>query len=238
MAFDECAPYPSAREYIENSAERTFRWAVRCKNKLAELNKLDSTINRSQVLFGINQGGIFKKIRIENAKKLLELDLPGYAIGGLAVGEDAELTREVVDAVTDRLPVDKPTYLMGVGTEEDILECVSRGADFFDCVLPARNGRHARAYARRGKLNLLNQKYADDARPIDETCECPACKNFSRAYIRHLFKAKEMLAMRLCVLHNLFYYNNFMKEIRESIEAGDFFSYKARRLKELSEGSS
>jgi queuine tRNA-ribosyltransferase len=234
-ALDECAPYPSERGYIEASAERTFRWALRCKNKLKELNNLDSTINRSQVLFGINQGGVFKDIRIENAKKLIELDLPGYAVGGLAVGESAEIGRDVLDAVTDYLPTDKPVYLMGVGTEQDILECVSRGADFFDCVLPARNGRHANVYTRRGKLNLLNKKFLEDSRPIDETCGCPTCKNYSRAYIRHLFKAKEMLAMRLCVLHNLFYYNNFMKEIRDAIVAGNFFEYKRRRLIELSE---
>ena len=233
MAFDECAPYPCKREYIEESSERTLRWAARCKKKLAELNNLDSTLNRSQVMFGINQGGVFNYVRIENAKRLIEMDFPGYAVGGLAVGEATELTRDVLNAVTDYLPVDKPTYLMGVGTEIDILECVALGADFFDCVLPARNGRHAHVFTRRGKLNLMNQKHADDGSPIDETCGCPTCKNFSRAYIRHLFKAKEMLAMRLCVLHNLFYYNNLMKEIRDAIEAGDFFSYKKRRLQEL-----
>jgi queuine tRNA-ribosyltransferase len=233
MTFDECAPYPADRAYIAESVERTLRWAVRCKNKLTELNKLDSVINRSQVMFGINQGGVFKDLRIENAKRTVELDFPGNAVGGLAVGEEKELTRYILDVVTDCLPVDKPVYLMGVGTERDILECVSLGADFFDCVLPARNGRHGHVFTRRGKLNIMNQKYADDDRPIDETCGCPACKNFSRAYIRHLFKAKEALSMRLCVLHNLYYYNNFMKEIRDAIEAGDFFTYKKRRLQEL-----
>ncbi len=230
MAFDECAPYPATREYMQNSVSRTTRWLHRCVGKMKELNSLDDTINKEQMLFGINQGGVFKDIRIEHAKVISELDLNGYAVGGLAVGESHEEMYYILEEVVPFLPLNKPTYLMGVGTPENILESVSRGIDFFDCVLPARNGRHAHVYTNKGKLNLMNAKYELDDKPIDSECSCPTCQAHSRAYIRHLFKAKEMLAMRLCVLHNLHFFNTMMEEIRDALDEGKFEEYKRNKL--------
>lgn len=230
MAFDECPPHPATREYMQDSVNRTTRWLERCRVKMAELNNMESTINKNQLLFGINQGGTFHDIRIEHAKTISDMDLPGYAIGGLAVGESHQDMYEVLEKVVPYLPQNKPTYLMGVGTPANILEAVDRGVDFFDCVLPARNGRHANVYTNRGKLNLLNKQYELDDTPISEDCHCPACQRYSKAYIRHLFKAKEMLAMRLCVLHNLYFFNNMMEEIRDALDKGEFAAYKAMRL--------
>lgn len=230
MAFDECPPYPATREYMRASVDRTTRWLKRCITEMDRLNNLDDTINKNQMLFGINQGGTYSDIRIEHAKIISDLDLDGYAVGGLAVGETHSEMYRILEDVVPYLPQNKPTYLMGVGTPENILEAVDRGVDFFDCVLPARNGRHAHVYTNKGKLNLNNAKYELDERPIAEDCSCPACKTYSRAYIRHLFKAKEMLAMRLCVLHNLYFYNNMMEEIREALAKGEFKKYKKMRL--------
>lgn len=230
MAFDECPPYPATREYMKASVDRTTRWLNRCITEMDRLNNLDDTINKNQMLFGINQGGTYSDIRIEHAKIISDLDLDGYAVGGLAVGETHSEMYRILEDVVPYLPQNKPTYLMGVGTPENILEAVDRGVDFFDCVLPARNGRHAHVYTNKGKLNLNNAKYELDERPIAEDCNCPACKTYSRAYIRHLFKAKEMLAMRLCVLHNLYFYNNMMEEIRQALEKGEFKKYKKMRL--------
>ena len=230
MAFDECPPYPATREYMQASVDRTTRWLNRCIDEMKRLNSLDNTINKNQMLFGINQGGTYEDIRIEHAKVISNLNLDGYAIGGLAVGESHQEMYRILEEVVPFLPQNKPTYLMGVGTPENILEAVERGVDFFDCVLPARNGRHANVYTNQGKLNLNNAKYELDDRPIAEDCNCPACKTYSRAYIRHLFKAKEMLAMRLCVLHNLYFYNNMMEEIRDALEKGEFKAYKKMRL--------
>lgn len=230
MAFDECAPYPASREYMQDSVDRTTRWLKRCVTEMNRLNSLEDTINKEQLLFGINQGGTFEDIRIEHAKVISELDLPGYSIGGLAVGETHKQMYNILEAVVPYLPQNKPTYLMGVGTPENILEAVERGVDFFDCVLPARNGRHAHVYTDKGKLNLMNAKYELDDLPIDENCNCPACKNYSRAYIHHLFKAKEMLSMRLCVLHNLYFFNTMMKEIRDALDRGQFAAYKKNKL--------
>lgn len=230
MAFDECPPYPATREYMQNSVYRTTRWLKRCIYEMNRLNSLEDTINKNQMLFGINQGGTFSDIRIEHAKIISDLNLDGYAVGGLAVGETHQEMYRILEDVVPYLPQNKPTYLMGVGTPENILEAVDRGVDFFDCVLPARNGRHANVYTNQGKLNLNNAKYELDDRPISEDCNCPACKTYSRAYIRHLFKAKEMLAMRLCVLHNLYFYNNMMEEIRDALEKGEFKAYKKMRL--------
>lgn len=230
MAFDECPPYPATREYMQNSVDRTTRWLKRCIDEMSKLNSLEDTINKNQMLFGINQGGTFSDIRIEHAKVISDLNLDGYAVGGLAVGETHQEMYRILEDVVPYLPQNKPTYLMGVGTPENILEAVDRGVDFFDCVLPARNGRHANVYTNQGKLNLNNAKYGLDDRPISEDCNCPACKTYSRAYIRHLFKAKEMLAMRLCVLHNLYFYNNMMEEIRDALEKGEFKAYKKMRL--------
>ncbi len=230
MAFDECPPYPATREYMQNSVDRTTRWLKRCIDEMNRLNSLEDTINKNQMLFGINQGGTFSDIRIEHAKVISDLNLDGYAVGGLAVGETHQEMYRILEDVIPYLPQNKPTYLMGVGTPENILEAVDRGVDFFDCVLPARNGRHANVYTNQGKLNLNNAKYELDDRPISEDCNCPACKTYSRAYIRHLFKAKEMLAMRLCVLHNLYFYNNMMEEIRDALEKGEFKAYKKMRL--------
>lgn len=232
MAFDECIPNPSPREYVEDSVARTTRWLYRCKEELNRLNSLPDTINKKQMLFGINQGGIYEDIRIEHAKTIAKLDLDGYAIGGLAVGETHEEMYKTIDAVVPHLPQDKPIYLMGVGIPSNILEAVDRGVDFFDCVLPARNGRHGHVFTKYGKINLMNAKFELDASPIDEGCQCPTCKNYSRAYIRHLFKAKELLAMRLCVLHNLYFYNNLMKEIREAIDGDYFQDYKKQKLEQ------
>ena len=230
MAFDECPSSVASREYIQNSVDRTTRWLQRCKDEMARLNSLPDTINQSQLLFGINQGGIYEDIRVEHAKTIAKMDLDGYAIGGLAVGESHEDMYRILDAVVPHLPVEKPTYLMGVGTPANILEAVDRGVDFFDCVYPSRNGRHGHVYTNSGKLNLFNAKYELDTRPIEEGCQCPACRTYSRAYIRHLLKAKEMLGMRLCVLHNLYFYNTMMEEIREAIEQGRYKEYKEEKL--------
>lgn len=230
MAFDECPSSVANRSYVEDSVARTTRWLSRCKKELMRLNGLETTINRSQMLFGINQGAIFEDIRIDHAKAISELDLDGYAVGGLAVGESHEQMYHILDVTVPCLPKDKPTYLMGVGTPANILEAVERGVDFFDCVYPSRNGRHGHVYTNQGKLNLFNQRYELDAKPIEQGCQCPACRHYSRAYIRHLLKAKEMLGMRLCVLHNLYFYNDMMKEIRDALDAGRFQSYKQEKL--------
>ncbi|WP_432630957.1 tRNA guanosine(34) transglycosylase Tgt [Brotaphodocola sp.] len=236
MAFDECPPSHAERAYIQNSVERTTRWLERCKKEMARLNSLPDTINKEQLLFGINQGGVIDEIRIAHAKTIADMDLDGYAIGGLAVGETHEEMYHILDVTVPHLPQNKPTYLMGVGTPANILEAVDRGVDFFDCVYPSRNGRHSHVYTNHGKLNLLNQKYELDPRPIEEGCQCPACRSYSRAYIRHLFKAKEMLGMRLCVLHNLYFYNTMMTEIREAIEQHRYAAYKAEKLAGMEAG--
>ncbi|MGI6006343.1 MAG: tRNA guanosine(34) transglycosylase Tgt [Ruminococcus sp.] len=230
MAFDECPSSVASREYVQNSVDRTTRWLVRCKKEMERLNSLPDTINSHQLLFGINQGAVYEDIRIEHAKAISELDLPGYAVGGLAVGESHEEMYRILDAVVPHLPAEKPTYLMGVGTPANILEAVERGVDFFDCVYPSRNGRHGHVYTDSGKLNLLNARFELDQKPIQEGCGCPACRNYSRAYIRHLLKAREMLGMRLCVLHNLYFYNSMMKEIRDAIEEGRYAAYKKKKL--------
>ncbi len=234
MAFDECPSSVASRQYIENSVARTTRWLERCKAEMNRLNQLPDTINKHQLLFGINQGAIYEDIRIEHAKRISELDLDGYALGGLAVGESHEDMYRIIDATVPHLPENKPTYLMGVGTPANILEAVDRGVDFFDCVYPSRNGRHGHVYTNHGKLNLFNAKYELDDRPIEEGCQCPACRKYSRAYIRHLLKAKEMLGMRLCVLHNLYFYNTMMEEIREAIEEGRYKEYKKQKLDSMS----
>ncbi len=230
MAFDECPPALAERKYIMDSVARTTRWLERCKTEMARLNSLEDTINKKQMLFGINQGGINEDIRIEHAKRISDMDLDGYAIGGLAVGESHEQMYRIIESTVPYLPVDKPTYLMGVGTPANILEAVDRGVDFFDCVYPSRNGRHGHVYTNRGKINLFNAKYETDSEPIEDGCGCPACRKYSRAYIRHLLKAKEMLGMRLCVLHNLYFYNTMMEEIREAIEQGRYKEYKNAKL--------
>lgn len=235
MAFDECPPHPATRQYMQNSVDRTTRWLERCKKEMDRLNSLDTTINKSQLLFGINQGGIFEDIRVEHAKRISELNLDGYALGGLAVGESHAEMYDIIEKTVPYLPEDKPTYLMGVGTPANILEAVERGVDFFDCVYPARNGRHGHAYTNHGKMNLMNKKYELDDRPLDETCDCPTCRKYSRAYIRHLLKAKEMLGLRLMVTHNLYFYNNMMEEIRDTIEKGCFKEYKKKKLEQLEE---
>ena len=231
MAFDECPSSVADREYMEQSVARTTRWLARCKQEMERLNSLPDTINPHQMLFGINQGGVYEDIRIEHAKQITKLDLDGYAVGGLAVGESHEEMYRILDAVVPYLPDNKPTYLMGVGTPANILEGVARGVDFFDCVYPSRNGRHGHVYTNHGKLNLFNAKFELDDRPIEEGCQCPACRSYSRAYIRHLLKAKEMLGMRLCVLHNLYFYNTMMEEIRDALDAGAFHAYKEEKLK-------
>ena len=230
MAFDECIPSPSTREYVVDSVARTTRWLERCKIEMDRLNSCPDTINKKQMLFGINQGETFEDIRIEHAKTITKMNLDGYAIGGLAVGETHEEMYRIIDAVVPHLPQDKPIYLMGVGLPRNILEAVSRGVDFFDCVLPARNGRHGHLFTKDGKINILNAKFELDSAPIDEGCQCPACKHYTRAYIRHLFKAKEMLAMRLCVLHNLYFYNKLMEDIRSAIDNDCFEEFKAEKL--------
>ena len=230
MAFDECPPSTENRAYIANSVARTTRWLERCQAEMNRLNSLEDTLNRNQMLFGINQGGICDDIRIEHAKVISDMDLDGYAIGGLAVGESHEDMYRVIEKVTPYLPIEKPTYLMGVGTPANILEAVERGVDFFDCVYPTRNGRHGHVYTDHGKMNLFNAKFELDDRPIEEGCGCEACRKYSRAYIRHLLKAKEMLGMRLCVMHNLYFYNNMMEEIRLAIEEGRFAEYKKKKL--------
>ena len=235
MAFDECPSSVASRDYIQKSVDRTTRWLKRCRTEMDRLNSLEDTINKNQMLFGINQGGIYDDIRIEHAKAISQVDLDGYAIGGLAVGETHEEMYRIIESVEPHLPKDKPIYLMGVGTPANILEAVERGVDFFDCVYPARNGRHGHVYTNRGKLNLFNAKYELDDRPIEEGCQCPACKYHTRAYIRHLLKAKEMLGMRLCVLHNLYFYNTMMEEIREAIKAGRYSEYKNNKLEGFKE---
>ena len=236
MAFDECPPSRADFSYIQNSVDRTTRWLERCKKEMARLNGLPDTINKEQLLFGINQGGVVDEIRINHAKTIAAMDLDGYALGGLAVGETHEEMYHILDVTVPHLPQNKPTYLMGVGTPANILEAVDRGVDFFDCVYPSRNGRHSHVYTNYGKLNLLNQKYELDHRPIEEGCQCPACRSYSRAYLRHLFKAKEMLGMRLCVLHNLYFYNTMMKEIRDAIEEHRYADYKAEKLERMARG--
>ena len=231
MAFDECPPSRADRTYIENSVARTTRWLARCKSEMERLNSLPDTINREQLLFGINQGGVLDDIRIDHAKEIAAMDLDGYAVGGLAVGESHEEMYHVLDVTVPHLPENKPTYLMGVGTPANILEAVDRGVDFFDCVYPSRNGRHGHVYTNHGKLNLFNSQYELDHRPIEEGCGCPVCREgYSRAYIRHLLKAKEMLGMRFCVLHNLYFYNTMMSEIRQAIEEHRYAEYKAKKL--------
>ncbi len=233
MAFDECPSSVAERSYVQASVERTTRWLARCKAEMQRLNGLPDTINPHQMLFAINQGAIYDDIRIEHAKEIAAMELDGYAVGGLAVGESHEEMYHILDVTVPYLPVEKPTYLMGVGTPANILEAVDRGVDFFDCVYPSRNGRHGHVYTSRGKLNLFNAKYELDDRPIEEGCQCPACRSYSRAYIRHLLKAKEMLGMRLCVLHNLYFYNHLMEEIRNAIDAGEYKSYKKAKLEGL-----
>lgn len=236
MAFDECPSSKADRNYVTDSVNRTTRWLARCQAEMARLNSLKDTINKNQLLFGINQGAIFDDIRIEHAKRIADMNLDGYAVGGLAVGESHEEMYHILEETVPYLPQDKPTYLMGVGTPANILEGVERGIDFFDCVYPSRNGRHGHVYTDHGKLNLFNQKYEKDMRPIEEGCNCPACRTYSRAYIRHLLKAKEMLGMRLCVLHNLYFYNHMMEEIRDALDAGDFAGYKKRKLEGMEAG--
>lgn len=233
MAFDECPSSRADRQYVQDSVDRTTRWLVRCQKKMRELNGAEGTINTSQLLFGINQGAVFDDIRIEHAKRISELELDGYAVGGLAVGETHEEMYHILEETVPYLPQDKPTYLMGVGTPANILEGVERGVDFFDCVYPSRNGRHGHLYTNLGKINLFNQKYEKDMRPIEEGCDCPACRRYSRAYIRHLLKAKEMLGMRLCVLHNLYFYNTMMTEIRDALDQGRFAAYKNEKLERM-----
>ena len=236
MAFDECPSSVADRKYVENSVARTTRWLERCRNEMARLNALPDTVNKEQLLFGINQGAVFEDIRIAHAKTISAMDLDGYAVGGLAVGETHEEMYRILDETVPYLPKEKPTYLMGVGTPANILEGVARGVDFFDCVYPTRNGRHGHVYTNHGKMNLFNQKYELDHRPIEEGCQCPACRSYSRAYIRHLLKAKEMLGMRLCVLHNLYFYNTMMEEIRDAIEAHRYEDYKAEKLEGMARG--
>ncbi len=233
MAFDECPPAKAERKYIQNSVDRTTRWLERCKVEMARLNSLPDTVNPHQMLFGINQGAIYTDIRIEHAKRISEMNLDCYSVGGLAVGESHEEMYHVLDETVPYLPQDKPTYLMGVGTPANILEAVERGIDFFDCVYPSRNGRHGHVYTKFGKINLFNSKYEKDASPIEEGCQCPACKSYSRAYIRHLLKAKEMLGMRLCVLHNLYFYNHLMEDIRGAIDEGRYSEFKKERIELL-----
>ncbi|MBQ6806139.1 MAG: tRNA guanosine(34) transglycosylase Tgt [Lachnospiraceae bacterium] len=239
MAFDECPSSVADRNYVQNSVERTTRWLERCKKEMKRLNSLEDTINPNQMLFGINQGAIFEDIRMEHAKRISEMDLDGYALGGLAVGETHEQMYHIIEETIPYLPKDKPTYLMGVGTPANILEAVERGIDFFDCVYPTRNGRHGHLYTNHGKINLFNAKYELDGRPIEEGCGCPVCRRgYSRAYIRHLLKAKEMLGMRFCVLHNLYFYNTMMTEIREALDTGNFVAYKKAKLDGMQAGES
>ncbi len=233
MAFDECPPHPATREYMEASVARTTRWLERCKAEMQRLNAKEDTINHQQMLFGINQGGTFADIRIAHAQEIGEMDLDGYAVGGLAVGESHEEMYRILDEVIPHLPNQKPKYLMGVGTPENILESVERGVDFFDCVYPARNGRHGHAYTNFGKMNLMNKRFELDERPIEVGCQCPACRHYTRAYVRHLLKAKEMLGLRLLVLHNLYFYNTMMSEIREAIGKGCFAEYKKKKIESM-----
>lgn len=226
MAFDECIKIPSPKDYVKQSCDRTYRWLSRCKAALAEYNAEDDAVNPGQMLFGINQGAVFHDLRIEHMQKIAELDLPGYAIGGLAVGESHQEMYDTIEAVEEYMPKDKPRYLMGVGTPGNIIEGVARGVDFFDCVMPARNGRHGHLFTWGGIINIKNEKYQRDEQPIDPQCDCPVCRRYSRAYLRHLFKAEEMLAMRFSVMHNLYFYNNLTKRIRESLDAGEFAAFR------------
>ena len=236
MAFDECPPAKAERSYVQPSVDRTTRWLIRCNEELKRLNTLEDTVNKDQLIFGINQGAVYDDIRIEHAKVISELDLDGYAVGGLAVGETHEEMYRILDSTVPFLPKDKPTYLMGVGTPVNIVEAVDRGVDFFDCVYPSRNARHGALYTHKGRLNIKNAKYACDDRPIEEGCQCPACKNYSRAYIRHLMIAGEMLAMRLCVLHNLYFYNHMMEEIRGALDEGNFAGFKKKFISDFESG--
>ena len=233
MAFDECPSSRADRTYVKNSVDRTTRWLKRCKDEMGRLNSLDDTINKDQLLFAINQGAVFTDIRVDHAKRIAEMDLDGYAVGGLAVGETHAEMYYILEETVPYLPVEKPTYLMGVGTPENILEAVARGVDFFDCVYPTRNGRHGHVYTNEGKRNLFNKQYEKDTRPIEEGCACPACRRYSRAYIRHLLKAKEMLGMRLCVLHNLYFYNHLMEEIRGALDEGRFAAYRESKIRAM-----
>lgn len=235
MAFDECPPSKAERRYVEDSVARTTRWLERCRKEMARLNQMDDTINKEQLLFGINQGAVFDDIRIEHAKRIREMDLDGYAVGGLAVGETHEEMYHILDVTVPYLPKEKPVYLMGVGTPANILEAVDRGVDFFDCVYPSRNGRHGHVYTHFGKLNLFNAKYELDERPIEEGCGCPVCRRYTRAYVRHLLKAKEMLGMRFCVLHNLYFYNHLMEEIRDALDEGRFATFKKEMLESMAQ---
>ena len=228
MAFDECVENPAAYDYAKASCERTYRWLVRCREELDRLHSMPETVNPGQMLFGINQGSTYADLRVENMKRIAELDLPGYAIGGLAVGEEAQVMYDILDAVEPYAPKDKPRYLMGVGTPTNIIEGVARGVDFFDCVLPARNARHARLFTWQGAINLKNAKYETDSAPIDPECDCPVCRRYTRAYLRHLFKADEMLAMRLCVMHNLWFYNTLAARIRTALDEGTFDAFRAK----------
>ena len=234
MAFDECIENPAPREYVKKSIDRTYRWLVRCKEENARLNALPDTVNPQQMLWGINQGGTYADLRVEHMKRIAELDLPGYAIGGLAVGETAEEMYDIIETVEPHMPQEKTRYLMGVGTPSNIIEAVARGVDFFDCVMPARNARHARLFTWQGAINLKNAKYARDMGPIDSECDCPVCRRYSRAYIRHLFVAEEMLAMRLCVMHNLYFYNKLMEKIRNALDAGTFAAFRAEYSEKIS----
>lgn len=233
MAFDECIKIPSPREYVEKSCDRTYRWLVRCKAALSEYNSREDAVNPGQMLFGINQGATFADVRIEHMKKIAELDLPGYAIGGLAVGETHQEMYDTIQAVEEYMPKDKPRYLMGVGTPGNIIEGVARGVDFFDCVMPARNGRHGHLFTWNGIINIKNEKYLRDEQPIDSECDCPVCKRYSRAYVRHLFKANEMLAMRFAVMHNLYFYNKLMEKIRMSMDNDNFEQFRSKYTKML-----
>lgn len=230
MAFDECVENPAPKDYVSASSARTIRWLERCKKEMKRLNSLDDTINKNQMLFGINQGGTYKDIRIENMKQIADMDLDGYAIGGLAVGEPAEVMYEIIEAVEPYAPADKPRYLMGVGTPANILEAVDRGVDFFDCVMPSRNARHGHLFTSKGIININNSKYERDDSPVDENCDCELCKNYSKAYLRHLFKAKEMLGMRLAVIHNLRFYNKLMEDIRLNLDNGTFKQFKNEHI--------
>ena len=233
MAFDECVENPAPYQYVKNSHERTIRWLKRCRAEMDRLNAEEGTVNPHQMLFGINQGGTYEDLRIENMKAIREIECDGYAIGGLAVGETADVMYHIIETVEPYMPTDKPRYLMGVGTPQNIVEAVYRGVDFFDCVMPSRNARHGNLFTWKGKINLLNEKYAEDERPIAEECDCPACRNYSRSYIRHLFKAREALGMRLAVLHNLYFYNDLMQKIRDALDEGRFESFYRENIERL-----
>ena len=235
MAFDECVENPAPYNYVKASHERTIRWLIRCREELDRLNALDSTVNKNQMLFGINQGGTYDDLRIENMKAIREINCDGYAIGGLAVGEETEIMYHIIETVEPYMPTDKPRYLMGVGTPQNIVEAVYRGVDFFDCVMPSRNARHGNLFSWEGKMNLLNEKYFDDPRPISKSCACPACRSYSRSYIRHLFKAKEALGMRLAVLHNHYFYNDLMQKIRDALDEGRYEEFYRQYRDKLAE---